>query len=449
MKPAANIDPVRDRAVELLLRVFHKDAYLSIALDKSLEKHPLSSRGSRFLAQLVYGTTRHRLFCDFVVKKLVDQPLDLLPAPIRVILNMGVYQILFLSTTPLPAVVNTSVDLAQKWGHTGTARLVNAVLRRVPPRMDLVRLPNFERMPEWHLSLKYSIPEWLVRAWFEELGPEKTVEVCRALSEEAPITVRTNTLRLSRDELVDMLQKAESVVRLPEYPPEAILLESGLPPARSKAFRNGEFFVQDVASMLPPHALDVKPGQVILDMCAAPGGKTTHMVQLAGGDVAVIAGDIHANRLRLVDDNAERLGMEEQIIPIALEGEYPPFQRESFDRVLVDAPCSGMGTLRRNPDLKWRMQPEWPADLAETQRDLLRSAIRLCKNGGLIVYSVCTFSRAETDEVVQTILQEGGVVAEDGPDWLAPWRIRQGTYRVLPQEGGWDGFYFTRFRKGF
>ena len=197
--------------------------------------------------------------------------------------------------------------------------------------------------------------------------------------------------------------------------------------------------------MLPPHLLEPAPGERVLDLCAAPGVKTTHLAQLTDDRAWVVAIDVHAGKLRLVRENAARLGLT-CIRTLCAQGQAPPFAG-GFDRILVDAPCSGLGALRRRPDLKWRITETAPARMAALQADLLRSAVQLCKNGGVVVYSVCTFTREETDGVRDACLAEGGVVAEDGPEWMSPWRTRPGTYRTDPLDGPLDGFYLTRLRK--
>ncbi|MBN2308724.1 MAG: RsmB/NOP family class I SAM-dependent RNA methyltransferase, partial [Candidatus Hydrogenedentes bacterium] len=214
---------------------------------------------------------------------------------------------------------------------------------------------------------------------------------------------------------------------------------------RTKLFGNGRFFIQDPASMLPAHLLEPEAGDRILDLCAAPGGKTTHLAELARGKAAIVALDRHLWRAGLIVENAQRLATPGIMVACA-DGTQPPVL-PGFDRVLVDAPCTGLGTLRRHPDLKWRVKREDPARLAETQRALLRSAVQLCKNAGVIVYSVCTLSSEETEGVVRSIVDEGAVVPEDGPEWLDQWKTETGKYRTRLDEGGLDGFFLTRLRK--
>lgn len=441
------VDPVRDAAVDVLLRVFDKGVFLGLAIDKTLRRKNLSRRGMRFMTQLVYGTVRHKLLCDHILAGLVSQPLAQLPAPILLVLRMGVFQSLFCNQVTFPAMVHTSVDLAKKRGHIGTSRLVNAVLRRAPQSLDDVDLPSRESAPAEFLSLRYSTPQWLVETWIEDYAFPETESLCEALNSEAPRTARVNTCLITLDRLLAALNKAGTpAVPHPDVP-EAITFTEGAIPISGKAFQNGHFFIQDPASMLAPHLLEPQPGECVLDLCAAPGGKTTHLAQLAEGKALVVGMDLHPAKLELLRENVERLGLS-GIAPVAADGLRPPFAA-GFDRVLVDAPCTGLGTLRRHPDITWRLHRGDSERLAGQQRDLLRSAIGLCKNGGLIVYSVCTFARQETEEVIQSILEDGNVTLEEGPEWLNTWKISPGQYRIHPRIGQLDGYFLTRLRKAF
>jgi len=439
------VDSVRDAAIDVLLRVFERGAYLDAALDKTLRRKRLSERGRRFLTQLVYGTVRHRLLCDHALAPICHQPLEKLPAPIFAILRMAVFQSLFCNQVTHPAMVHTSVDLAKRRGHAGIARMVNAVLRRVPQRLEDVKLPNSDDDHAAYLSVRYSMPSWLVASWLAEHGRQETEALCEASATQAPTCLRVNTLKTHPDELVKRLQESGFVAAKQSAIPEEVTILEGPPPTRSKWFQRGHFILQDPASMLVAHLLEPQPGERVLDLCAAPGGKTTHLAQRAEGQAHIVAVDVHAHRLAAVLDNCDRLELP-GVSVLCADATRPPFVT-GFDRVLVDAPCSGLGTLRRHPDLKWRMTPEAVARLAVQQRALLRSAVGLCKNGGRIVYAVCTFSKQETQDVIQAILEDGHVEPDDGAECLDSWKTAPGQYRTRPSTEAWDGFFLTRFRK--
>ncbi len=439
-------DPVRNAAIDVLLRVFEQGAYLDAALDRTLSRKTFPPRGRRFLTHLVYGTVRHRLLCDYVLEQVVEQPLEKLPRPIHAVLRMGVFQALFCAQVPTPAMVFTSVELAKRRGHAGTARLANAVLKRVPASVDQVRLPDPAREPARYISVRHSLPEWLATRWLDELGFEGAEARAAAINVPAPVTLRVNTLRTTPDALRTRLEQSEYTVTKSTPIPEELTIVGDEPPARSKRYSEGEFFMQDPASMLPAHLLAPEAGWRVVDLCAAPGGKTTHLAQLAGDDADIVAMDPHPRKLMRVAENADRLGIG-GIGLVCADGTRPPLGNGMADAVLVDAPCSGLGTLRKHPDLKWRVDADTPARLAETQCALLRSAAALCKNGGLIVYSVCTITREETEWVGARILEDGGLTPEDGPAWLEPWKIAPGTYQTRLDAGNMDGFFLMRWRK--
>ena len=228
--------------------------------------------------------------------------------------------------------------------------------------------------------------------------------------------------------------------------PEALIVSGADRLLRGKLFQDGHFMVQDPASMLAAHLLAPAPGERILDLCAAPGGKTTHMAALADNQARIVALERYAGRARLIDDNRTRLDVS-GIEILCGDGLAPPFPDGLFDKVLIDAPCSGLGVLRRHPEIKWRITPDAPTRLSVTQKALLRRAVQLCKNGGLIVYSVCTLTQEETFDVVSELLAAEGCVAEDGLERFDSWKTAQGQYQTNPLDAAWDGFFLTRFRK--
>ena len=439
------VDPVRDAALDVLLRVFERGVFLDVSLDKTQRRKQLSERGRRFLGMLVYGTVRHKTLCDYILQQHCHQPLNELPLVILIILRMAVYQSLFCDQVTPPAMVHTSVDLAKSRTHAGLGRMVNAVLRKAPQSLDAVTLPDLESDLAKHLKIRYSMPKWLVRKWIDQFGESTAAALCAASNESADSILRVNTLKTTKEALKANLEKSGCLIADDVALPDALRVIQGGGLTRTKWFQAGHFFLQDTASMLPALLLEPQPGERVLDMCAAPGGKSTHLAELAGGGAAVVAMDPSRRRLWKVQENVERLETP-GIAVVCGDGVAPPFSG-GFDRILVDAPCSGLGTLRRHPDLKWHVTPESIDDLARIQGDLLRSAVALCKNNGTIVYSVCTFTPEETTAIVQPLLDEGEVALEDGQEYLNTWKTAPGMYQSLPSNGAWDGFFLTRFRK--
>ncbi len=438
------VDAVRDAAIDVLLRVFEKGMRLDQSLDKTLRRKPMSDRGRRFMTQLVYGTVRHRILCDHVLLKLCNQPLEKLPPPVLAVLRMGVFQALYCSSVTFPSMVHTSVDLAKKRGHAGLAKVANAVLRKAPTEFDAIVLPDKGKSFDHYLSVRYSIPLWMVRNWTTNYGKDQAEKLCAWASLEAPPTLRVNTTITTVEKLQETLAKRDILTAKTTPVPEELTILDGHGLLTSDAFRQGLFMLQDPGSMLPPHLLEPNAGERVLDLCAAPGGKTTHLAQLSKGEAKITACDAARFKLPLIAENAERLGLTQPTL-VCADGAAPPFGRD-FDAVLVDAPCSGWGTLRRHPDLKFRTDEKAIERLAAQQKALLRSAIQCVRPGGRAIYSVCTFTPQETRGVIEAVLREGGVALEDGPELLEPWKISQGQYQTHPGREGLDGFFLTRLR---
>jgi 16S rRNA (cytosine967-C5)-methyltransferase len=440
------VDPVRDAAIEVLLRVFEKGHKTNEAIERTIQRkgNRLSSRGRRFMTQLVYGTTRYIKLCDYILAPLLTQPIDKLPISIRMILRMGIYQSMFLNSVTFPSMVHTSVDLAKKWGHAGTARLCNAVLKRVSQNIEDAELPDKDEDFAYYLSIRYSLEHWLCKCWVEMHGPQKAKSICASSNIEALASIRVNTTLTTQEKLLQQLKKLKVAATPHEIIPDAIILGDPAP-VKSKAFQQGHFYIQDPASMLPPYLLEPEAGETILDMCASPGGKSTHIAQLTNCQAHLICNDMGAKNYWRISDNIKRLQLSNLSCVISDATELP--YTGPFDRIMLDAPCTGMGTFRRHPELKYRMGPKAPRKLAKTQLKLLRSAIEVCKIGGVIVYSVCTFSPEETEELATIITGELPVTLEDGPAWLEPWKITTGQYKILPNEDLLDGFYLMRLRK--
>ncbi|MCK5862358.1 MAG: 16S rRNA (cytosine(967)-C(5))-methyltransferase RsmB [Candidatus Hydrogenedentes bacterium] len=440
------VDPVRDNAVSALIRVLENDARTNVVLDRILRKGRLSLRGGRFLTHLVYGVVRNKLLCDHVLSAVCTQPLDKIPPPVLMVLRLGVFQAYFCANVTRPALVHTSVDLARRRGNIGLAKLTNAVLRHIPDSLESVSFPDRHSDFINHLRMRYSMPRWMVRLWMEKFGEEGAEKICASCGEQAPLTIRVNTLKMNRDNLIRLLGKSGFAAAPVPNCMDGLIVSGKSNLLKSKLFQEGLFMLQDPASMFAAQLLSPSPGENILDMCAAPGGKATHISALTGGEASVVAMDRYYSRMGRLEENCERMTVP-NIIPLCGDGLLPPFKEGFFDRVLLDAPCSGLGTLRRHPEIRWRTTPELVAKLAVTQRALLRKAVQLCKNGGLVVYSVCTLTRQETSEVVSEIIADGHCVPEDAPEQFDSWKITQGQYQTSPLDAAWDGFFLTRFRK--
>jgi len=447
--------PTRTRllALRVLERVERSGAFADLMLHAALGRSRLAAPDRAFATELVYGTLRWRGRLDFLLSKVVDRRLDRLDSYVANALRLGAYQLVVAERVPVTAAVDESVRCVRAAGLERATGLVNAVLRRLAERHRAIELPALEADPLAHLTHVLSLPAWLAERWLALYGPEEAAALAQASNRPPPLTVRANPHRQSRDELL-----AELRARFPEaeacrHAPRGIVLGRRGVAALDPAFSEGRFTVQDEAAQLVVSLLDPRPGERVLDLCAAPGGKATAIAEDVGRDGAVVAVDRHAGRLDLVRRAARRLGLpgltalvRDATRPLAdLAADGP------FDRVLVDAPCSGLGTLRRNSDARWRVAPDDPARLAEAQRAMLAQAARVLRPGGVLVYSTCTMLPEENEEVLQAFLADAGDFALT-PREALPGPVRElvggdGLLRTTPHRHDMDGFVAARLER--
>lgn len=390
----------------------------------------------------------------------LNRPLEGLTPSVRNILRLSMYQLAVMQHKPEAAVVNDAVALARKYGHAGVAGLVNAVLRaylRVPGK---VAFPSFESEPARHISLRYSHPLWLVERWVRRYGPEDAARLCRTNNQPAPTTIRANTLRCSRQQLAERLQAQGVNVAPTRLAPEGLHISQYDRVESLDAYRDGWFTVQDESSMLVGRAMAPAEGDTIVDLCGAPGGKTTHLAQLMNDTGRIITVDVHRHRLNLVRQTAERLGIT-SIETVLGDGEQFTLPGGLLaDKVLLDAPCTGTGVLGRRADARWRRTPEELRELCELQRRLLKHAASLLKPGGVLLYSTCSLEPEENSDLIEGFLGSspefsacpiGPYLPESlgAGDPLAQ-NGHKGYIYLLPWVHGTDGFFMARLmrRKG-
>jgi 16S rRNA (cytosine967-C5)-methyltransferase len=436
-------------ALEVLTRVEGGAAFSNVLLQRAGERLDEEERG--LASELVLGTLRHRLRLDRALRHFLRHPLESLPPLIQSILRLGAYQILFLSRVPKPVAVSTSVDLAKQVGHAGTASLVNAVLRRLslegePP------LPPVDEDPVEYLSIAYSHPSWLTRRWVERFGFEGARALCEANNRTPPTCLRVNLLRTTRQEVLSRLQGAGVHAEASPYLNEAVRVHGGPVGERQRLFEEGLVSFQDEGAMAVVHALNPSPGWVVIDACAAPGGKTTHIGEWMRNEGRILALDIHPGKLQALSRHCARLGIEiVEAHHLDARGAGKRFPAMA-DGVLVDAPCSGLGVVRRRPEVKWRVRPEDLRELQKLQVELLEGVAGALKPGGVLVYSVCTLEPEETEEVINLFLRR---FPGFSPDDLTPYlpfplqegqgeMARQGRIFLSPHLHGTDGFFIAR-----
>ena len=440
--------PARVVAARTLERVAVDDAFADLVLDAELTARRLAPRDAALATEVVYGTLRWQRYLDWILAPHSRRRLASLDARVLAILRMTVYQIVFLERVPAFAAVSDAVSLARQGAKPGVAEFVNAVLRAFSRRGEAEREPPPPADPLDALALRCSFPTWLAVRWSERYGIDEATRLMRAMNERAPLTLRANTLRTSRELLAARLARDDGLRAVPtRYAPEGLVVEHGGAPGAWPAFGEGDCAIQDEASMLVARLLEPRPGEVVADACAAPGTKTTHLAQLMDNRGRIHALDPQPARLARVTEAAARLGVtivEPRVGPVeTLAGDL----RDACDAVLVDAPCSNLGVLRRNPEVKWRRHAPDVAASGARQRQILSAAAAMVKPGGRLVYATCSLEPEENDAVVEALRDTHSEFVVDPPAAFPLPLDADGVLRCRPHLHGTDGFTAVRLRR--
>lgn len=460
----------------LALRSIHRGAYADVALDRILRQAEVGEADRRLITELVYGCVRRQRTLDALIDQLAKKKSHQQPPDLRLILQLGLYQLRYLNHIPAAAAVDTTVELAKQNGLKGLAGFVNGVLRQygrsaeaakqdaepginpteggsaasIPqanPQADPLHLPND---PIARLAIQYSYPDWIVQEWLNQFGAETTAQLCDWLNRPPHIDLRVNPLRASIEQVEAAMQAAGILVsRVPPLPqalrlPPAVGAIQHLP-----GFAEGWWVVQDAGAQLVSHLVDPQPGEVIIDACAAPGGKTTHLAELMHDEGVIWAIDRHASRLKKLKENIDRLQLKSIQLRVGDSREMPQFEAQA-DRVLLDAPCSGLGTLHRHADARWRQTPDSVKELAQLQTELLNQAATWVKPEGTLVYATCTLHHCENEDVIKSFLTHHPgwqIVPPPANHVAAAFVLEQGWIKVLPHQRDMDGFFIVRLQR--
>jgi 16S rRNA (cytosine967-C5)-methyltransferase len=439
----------RQLALEALRLISKRGAYADLALDRVLHQSKnLTPQDRRLTTELVYGVTRRQRTLDALIDRFARQPARKQPPDLRLILQLGIYQICFLDLIPPSAAVNTSVDLAKQNKLEGLAGLVNAILRAISTAHQNDTLRSC--LEGQGLGVKHSFPDWLIELWQNEFGTDETEKLCQWFNRSPHIDLRVNRLRSHPDTVLSAFAEAGIIATPLPHIPYALRLPQGAGAiADLPGYKEGWWSVQDASAQLAALLLDPQPHEVIIDACAAPGGKTTHIAELMGNTGTIWACDRYAQRLKKLQQNCDRLGLTNIKIRDGDSREFADFEN-SCDRVLLDVPCSGLGTLHRHADARWRQQPDEPEELHKIQMELLERASTWVKSSGSIVYSTCTLHPVENELVIQEFLAEHpnwrlGEVEPTHP--AASFITSEQWIEVIPHHHDMDGFFMVKLRK--
>jgi 16S rRNA (cytosine967-C5)-methyltransferase len=443
--PTLNVAPARVCAYAVLRRVFEQGAYADRALQG--ESRELDSRDRSLAMRLAYGAVQRRDTLDYLIERLSERPPSRLDPPVLAALRLGLYELLYLGGAPDHAVVADVVELAKTQGSGGHG-LVNAVLRRGIREGAGLLGELDDSTPEWAAVL-HSHPRWLAELWWQQLGAADARALMLQDNEPGELALRVNTLRADPDTLAASLPVS---TRRDPILPEALIVEGPFDVHRAAAWRAGELLPQSRAAMLVAHALDPKAGERVLDLCAAPGGKSTHIAALMGAKGEIVAVERDRRRAGELSRTAERLGATSVRVEVS-DAALPRSEGPVFDRVLVDPPCSGLGTLGVRADLRWRVTPEAIAEMAAVQAAILSNGAAALRPGGVLVYSTCTISSIENERQIAAFLDSHPDFSLDDLPSQLP---HGGTFAAapgssflmtLPHRDHTAGFFIARLRR--
>ncbi len=445
MENTTGINP-REIALKILHGIETENTWANETIQSVCRDLNLSSLDRKFASEIVHGTTKMRRRLDFILGLFLVEKLENLTPWIKNILRMGIYQIDFMEKVPESAAVDESVKLAKKFGHRGTAALVNAVLRSYLRDKSKVKFPSWEENKIENIALFYSFPGWMVKRWLEIFGEEETIKLCEAFNQRPRLSLRANSLKIESKDLEEIFCREKIKFKTGKFLNNFYTIESKMDLSQFKPLPEGWVYFQDESAGFPVMLLDPQPGECILDLCAAPGGKATFIAEIMKDQGMVIAVDISVKRLKTIKENCHRLGIESVALCCA---DATNFSSHPVDRILIDAPCSALGTLGKNSDARWRKQEEDLPRLQKLQLEILSNAAKLLKKGGVLVYSTCSIMPEENERVIEKFLEKRNDFQRTDSHLFADEGVvdPKGFVRTLPQVHKMNGSFACRLEK--
>lgn len=437
----------RRLAYQALYDVLEKDAYANITLQSIMGKYTLKKEESHLLTELVYGVLRKYNYLLWIISQMSKQPLKKLHPSVRILLCISLYQLLYLTRIPESAAVNESVKIAKKLTHQGNVRFINGLLRNYLRQKETIVIPSETENPLLHDELTYCLPGWLIQRWEKEWGRDKALAIFSALNETPCMTIRVNSLKTTKEDF--MKQLADNGIEAEDIPglKEGLTIRKGASQFFTHLLSSGEAYVQSASSMVPVHVLEPKAGETVLDMCAAPGSKTTQMAEWMKNEGTIDAWDLYPHKISLIKKNAKKEGI--TIIHAGARDSSKPMPQVNgkYDKILLDAPCSGLGVLGHKAEIRWRRQEADLEAFPPLQQKLLTCAASYLKSGGTLVYSTCTLNRAENEDMIRWFLSEHPEFEPVDFTLSDTQTSEHGIMTLWPDEWDSDGFFVAKLKK--
>ncbi|MEO0373660.1 MAG: 16S rRNA (cytosine(967)-C(5))-methyltransferase [Cyanobacteria bacterium P01_A01_bin.17] len=429
------------------LKAVHEGTYADVALNRVLQ-HPISDVERRLATELLYGCTRRQRTLDALIDQFAKKPAHQQPPDLRTLLHLGLYQLRYLEQIPVSAAVNTAVELAKQNRLSGLSGFVNGLLRRYARQADdPLALPTDSVQ---RLGVQHSYPDWIIEVWLSQLGAAETELLCNYLNQPPALDIRINPLKTTRAAVQKRLEAVGIEVEPIAHLPQALRIQDNAGPVpQIPGFKEGWWTVQDASAQLVSHILDPQPNSVVVDICAAPGGKTTHIAELMQGQGEIWACDRTSSRLRKLQQNLTRLDIH-NVQQWTGDSRSLPERIPPADYLLIDAPCSGLGTLHRHADARWQQTPQTVRELNQLQSELLAASAQQVKPGGTIVYATCTLHPDENEHVIEAFLNNHPDWSVEPPDIAAAQTARQkssGWMKIWPHQRAMDGFFIAKVKQ--
>ncbi|QGH34489.1 16S rRNA (cytosine(967)-C(5))-methyltransferase RsmB [Gracilibacillus salitolerans] len=442
---------IRNIALDLLMRISDQGGYSHLVIDQMLKKHQLEPRDSGLLTEIVYGTLQRKLTLEYDLNTFIKSKKKI-DKWVKWLLYLSFYQMKYLDKVPDHAVIHESVEIAKRKGHKGIANFVNGILRSAQRE----GFPDYQDINDQvkRVSIETSHPLWLVKRWNEQYGIEITEQMCQTNITHKKVSIRVQPLRMTREQLLSRLENSHIKASLSSFSEQGLVIEEGNI-LKDETFQESLFTIQDESSMLVAELMDLQEGMTVLDACSAPGGKATHIAEKMNDNGTVFAYDLHEKKAKLVKKKAEELGLTSiQSAQSDARKLQETHAKQLFDRILIDAPCSGLGVLRSKPDIKYNKTKEDIVKLSTIQKEILHHIEPLLKNEGKLMYSTCTVDQEENEEVIKDFLEKHQTYRVD-PAFFdeLPEELKNSSGRskfgiqIFPQDINSDGFFMTRLVK--